>query len=138
MLVKKIHLQLREYILIFTCVGLIFGLPLYFVSVTNALNPWSTIFIYFLGSTVVGMGWLMPLMAFLANIMAVSTGNSLSAFPSSEFTDYLPWILPIISTVIIVKFSTNIPPWRTILYAHFIASGIGMIAILSFWPTFLT
>ncbi len=137
-MLKKIHLQKREYVLIFTCVGLIFGLPLYFALTTNALNPWSTIFIYFLGSTIVGIGWLMPLMVILTNIMAISTGNPFSTFPPSEFTGYLPWILPIISTVIIVKFSTNIPPWRTILYVHFIASGIGMIAIQSFWPNLLT
>jgi len=136
---KKIHLQKREYAMIFTCIGLLLVFPIYgIVENPNSHNDFSYAYALLMmnGSILIGYGWLMPLITLLANIMIISSGESLSEFPSSDYTKYLPWILPTLSTILIIKFSTGIPTWRTILYAHIIASAIGTFAIFIFWPTF--
>lgn len=136
MILKKIQLAKREYAMIFTCVGFLLALPIYTLienPVSNVSYPYSLL----IGPALIliGYGWLMPLWLLLAWLVtASSVGGSILTSISSEPYILLPILIPIISTVIIVKFSAGIPPWRTILYAHIIASAIGMFAITSFWP----
>jgi|APSaa5957512535_1039671.scaffolds.fasta_scaffold18001_2 hypothetical protein len=87
--------------------------------------------------TISGYGWWMPLVIFIVMLTNFEE-ESTKEFPPLLSTHYLPMILPIVSAVMVIKFSTGISPWRSILYAHIIASGIGVYAMMNIWPNLLS
>jgi len=113
------------------------------IIVKTPLQYFGTHFVFGIASyavqTITGYGWWMPLVILIAMDMNLGgAGESLNISSPVELVGLLPFLLPVVSTIIIVKFSSNISPLKTILYVHLIASGMGVIAINSIWPNLLS